>query len=200
MAGCSLSNGLHEKVNEDWRLAQRIRGSEASPLHRKIFGDAPLDGKLYRDFFERRVQEIKGEGLGFASCHGALACHTEGKTVRLSKNYDSLPIPPVIRLSFLIHEARHIEGFSHVHCPAPLIDSEGKDVVSPYQKIDLGGQESCDREELGAYGIQIVMLKNIAKYCVTCSDETRTQADLYANFLMNLILSPLAKKHLEHDF
>jgi hypothetical protein len=179
-------------VNEDWRFAQTIRGKRASALHRKLFGDAPLDGNLYRDYFDRRVQSVDGEGIGFASCHGALACHTGGRSIRLSDSYGALSIPPVIRLSFLIHEARHVDGVNHVECPVGY--------VSPYQKVQLEGKLECDLDENGVYGPQIVMLKNIALYCESCTSEVREQARRYSVALMNLILSPESRKRLSDDF
>jgi hypothetical protein len=192
ISGCALSDALQSTVNQDWKFAQTIRGTAASPLHRKIFGDGPLDGKLYRDFFDRRVDRIEAEGFGFASCDGALACNGGDRIVHLSKSYGTLDVPPVIRLSFLIHEARHVDGYTHEICPAMR-------EKSPYQNISLSGKRSCDDSALGAYGVQIVMLRNIAEYCDSCSSLTRSDARSYSAYLMTLILSDRARSLLFTD-
>ena len=191
LSGCALSQLNQKAVDDDWRLADNIHGSAASPLHRKIFGDEPLDGSAYRKFFLKRVKNVSQEGIGFASCHNALAC-TESDIVRISKQYSSLEIPSIIRLSFLIHEARHAEGWKHVICPK-------SNLKSPYQGLSMSGKEECDENEWGAYGTQIVMLGNVANSCTSCTEKTRNSAKKYSEFLINLILSPESREALRKD-
>jgi hypothetical protein len=170
-----------------------MKGNGATPLHRRIFGDGSLDGAQYKRFFDARVTRLEGEGIGFASCHGAFACSTASGTVRLSDHYVEPEIPAVVRLSFLVHEARHAEGWGHETCPAGT-------PRSPFQNASLAGARECDPTELGANGVQIVMLKNIARYCTTCADELRHEADTFADFLLQLITSESARKILAADF
>jgi hypothetical protein len=191
---CSLSPEVRTTYRTDLEFASSIRGKDASPLHRQIFGDHGLDGKDYVSFFLARVQEVKGEGVLFASCRGAFACNNGNHEVRLSTQYVDARVPRIIRLSLLIHEARHSEGWPHEICP-----SGPESMSSQILGIDLHGKQACDPGALGAYGVQFVMLKNIQRFCETCSRQERTDAGKFADSLPALILEPKAKAILLQD-
>ena len=189
--GCSLPRGVKSRVRSDLEFAHSIHGIDATPLHRGIFGDGPLNGDRYVSFFEKRVTRIEGEGILFASCKGALACHAGGTEIRLSKNYARLGLPQVVRLSYLLHEARHSEGWPHVKCPPG--------VHAPFTGVSLEGKKACDSSSLGAYGIQIVMLRNIEKFCGSCEKSVRQESGRFADALMDLIVSQSARHALVED-
>lgn len=190
-AGCALPRATGSVVDSDLLWAGTIRGTSVSPLHRQIFGSALLDGRDYVRFFRERVDHITGEGILFAGCRGALACHGGARTVRVSSDYAELPIPRVIRLSYLLHEARHTEGWPHEKCEGP-----GR---TRYQGLALDGLDACESSALGAYGIQIVMLRNVARSCESCDARTRHEAADYADDLLKRINSREARDLLEND-
>lgn len=203
MSACAPSASVRASVDDAWHLADSIRGESASPLHRKIFGGSALEGDRYRAYFERRVTEIRAEGVAFASCRGAVACSSgggpDGGTIRVSERFAEPALPDYVRLSLLIHEARHAEGATHVVCPNPLIDPAGHELKSPFQGFVFSGQTECDSDENGAYGPQIVLLENIAGHCSSCDASLRGEARAYGDFLISLILSPDAREKLRQD-
>jgi hypothetical protein len=104
-----------------------------------------------------------------------------------------------VRLSLLLHEARHTDGWPHEKCPEPFLDGEGKEVVSPYGGRSLSGAPACDSNAEGSYGLQYVMLKNIEAHCDSCSSNERSQAAQFARFTLQLIQSPAAREKLLTD-
>jgi hypothetical protein len=193
VSACSLNEQTRQRLSSDWELCDSLRGSSASPLHAKIFGEGPVSGSRYHAYFTERAGAVQGEGILYASCHGAFACSQADGPVRVSNAYGQLDLPPVLRLSFLIHEARHAEGVRHERCP------EGVSLVSPYQKVDLRGAQECDANEWGAYGVQYVWLTNIAHHCTSCSATERKQALDYSGFILRLVNSPDARARLISD-
>lgn len=198
--GCALSPALRRQADSDLEWGRSLRGAEASPLHRKLFGDSPLDGRLYEAFFKQRVTRLAKAGT-FTGCAGAIACHGAWKTVRLTEKYADPRLPQVVRLSLLLHEARHSDDGSHDHfvCPGSIRGPDGGPLRSPYLDVEVGGLRACDEEPLGAYGLQIVMLRNIQRYCGNCEPAVKTEAGRYADFLMNLIRSEEARRELLAD-
>jgi hypothetical protein len=192
LTACALAPALRERMDDDFRFADRVHGRSATPLHRRIFGDSPIDGSLYRKFFESRVSKVVGENTIYGSCRGFTACHGGAHVVQLSDRYGDPAIPQVARLSLLVHEARHSDGFSHVTCPASVGPSH-------YLQLPLAGREACDVTALGGYGVQYVLLKNIERYCESCTSEDRIEAGRFADSLLQQILSPEERELLLRD-
>jgi hypothetical protein len=102
---------------------------------------------------------------------------------------------PLYRLATLIHEARHSDcktpftnedvervraakpprnvscGYTHVICPAMLHMSDGTAEPHPY-----AGWPGCDSVPWGAYAVEGVFAKSVAKSCVNCSESDRQDA------------------------
>lgn len=196
---CALPETSRAHVDQAWRLADKIRGRSSSVLHQEIFGAGPLDGSAYRRFFDQRVRSIQEEGIFFASCHGAFACYEGRGLVRLSKKFAEMEIPPVIRLSLLVHEARHADGFGHETCPDPFAGEDGRELKSFYDRVPLAGKPACETSSQGSYATQWVMLKNIERFCDSCDPETRKAAADFSAYLLQLIRSPSARAELLAD-
>jgi hypothetical protein len=192
--GCALPAETRARIDEDLKYCEGLEGGPASALHKSFFAADRIDGAAYRRFFETRIREIEGEGVLFASCGGAMACTDRGGRMRVSRRYAELGMPRLLRVSLLIHEARHAEGWAHERCP-----SDGAALDAPFQKTDLRGAEACDATELGALGTQYVWLRDVASACSSCSSEERRQALDYSDFVLSLITSPQARERLRPE-
>lgn len=186
LTGCALPPRVARQLDADLRRCSELRGGQiAEPeasVHRALFGTSRVDGVAYRAYFDRSVREIRGEGWLSSSCHGALACMDRSGTLRLSSDYADLEtIPPLIRISLLLHEARHAQGWEHEAC------SEQAPESSPYQGASLRARRACDPTDEGANGTQLHWLRAIAASCENCSDRERKQALDYTRFLAQLI-------------
>jgi len=197
---CALPGPLRRQADSDLAFARTLRGPDASPLHRKLFGDSPLDGGLYEAFFKARVTHLRGAGV-LTGCADAIACHGAMKTVRLTERYADPRLPQIVRLSLLLHEARHSDdgSYDHFTCSSKLQGPDGRPLRSPYLDVEVGGLRACDEDPLGAYGVQIVMLRNVQRFCETCEPEVKAEARRYADFLMNLVVSEEARRELASD-
>ncbi|HAZ07231.1 MAG TPA: hypothetical protein DCZ01_01635 [Elusimicrobia bacterium] len=192
---------IRTQMSGDMEFVSAIRAEEASGLHRNIFGS--VDGRDYLRFFSDRIESIDMGSCGDSI--GAVACvyGWNSSKMWLAKGYALLNIPQISRIGIVFHEARHTEdahdNWPHALCPTPFKDESGNDVRGIFSGVLLAGKEGCDTTPFGAYGTGLVMLKNISKYCVNCTDKVRMDAGLYADDLLRRIIDPAAVKTIQDD-
>lgn len=193
---------IQKQMLADLAFIKGLAGEKATALHKKIFG--AVSGADYAKFFETRVSAI-----GMNSCGGgnAVACvipFRDPSKMWLTQNFIRFSHPQVSRMMVVYHEARHTEtknwNWGHATCPTPFRDENGKDMKSIWTGATLAGEPACDETPLGSYGSSTIMLKNISKYCVNCTDKVRMDAGLYADDQMGRIIDADAKKEMKDDF
>lgn len=193
---------IQTQMRADLAFVAQIKGSGATPLHRKIFG--LVDGAAYAEFFETRVSLIGMSGCGSGNAVACVMPMLGHSRMWLSKNYIKFSHPQISRMMVVYHEARHTEMskffWSHAKCPSPFKDAQGNDMKSIWTGAMLAGEPACDKTPLGSYGSSAIMLKNIAKYCTNCTDKVKMDASLYADDQMGRIIDARAKRQMQDDF
>ncbi len=165
-----------------------VEGAGGSPLHRKIFA-GPVDGQVYRDWFEARVRKIV---LVKDDCSFTARIDSEGEVgVMLISSCANLSPDPENRfywLSVLFHEARHMEAQNGYWKHRVCLD-------------ELSGMASaCDDSPLSAYGLEKVLAANIVSHCQNCTSDFKSQAQEIYDFEANWRkLSPTAEKAIRRD-
>lgn len=185
---------------DDLTMIGTIQSAEASDLHKQIFG--AVDGQTYTQFFDTRVNSI-----GMDSCGGgnAVACvyPSRGKRMFLTQNYVNFSHPQIARLMILFHEARHTEAASgnwmHATCPTPFVDEAGKEIRSIWTGARLAGQPACDITPRGSYGSSMILLKNVSKFCSSCSEKVKMDAGIYADDQFKRVINTRAKQDIVDD-
>ena len=87
------------------------------------------------------------------------------------------------RISTILHEARHCEtpnstSWPHVFCP-------DEDPTKDYP--------GCDETILGAYGVEVIFLKNLKKNCESCGDKVKRDAEIYGDAYEGQIIDASVK-------
>ncbi len=176
---------------------REVKVDHPSPLHNQVFGAG--DG-VYLRFFEQRVKSFSmGDCAG---SKGAIACVISSKDptkVWLTEKYLTYNAEPIQRVAILLHESRHTEGFHHVVCPDSFDDGLGHGIESFVGDREFAGDPACDDKMLGAYGIEIIFLRNIARSCTTCAQSSRDTADVEAIDGYRRIIDSAARKALFAD-
>lgn len=197
-----VPKALRAQILGDLGFLLGMRGSESTLRHREVFG--PLDGIAYLRYLEDRVRSVgmdDGEDIKTIAYVDPRADPTK---VRLAKGYVAYDLPQIVRASALVHEARHTEPsnsyWAHTDCPSPFKDENGKDVRGRLTGQLLAGQPHCDDTPIGAYGVEAIMLKNIAMFCATCSGKVRMDAALYGEDKYKRIFGQSARRALQDDF
>ncbi|MDD5656975.1 MAG: hypothetical protein PHF00_06940 [Elusimicrobia bacterium] len=204
-SGCTMDpdvpGEIQEQLRADLKFIKRLRGTAGSRLHQKIFG--AVDGRVYGEFFEKRVKAV---GLGNCGDSNAVACvypFSNPTKMWLTPNYIKFHHPQIARLMIIFHESRHTEtengNWRHAKCPQPFLDGSGKEIRSIWTGASLAGERACDVTPLGSYGSSLIMLKNISKYCVNCTDKMRFDAGLYADDQLKRMVDPAARRDIYVD-
>jgi len=196
--GPDLPCGLQKKLLSSFEWLKKVKLVKTSPLHQSFFGSGQT-GQVYLDFVFRADQftykMLDSNSSTVARVYGGRPI------VETTQNLFARQEHFIDDLSFLIHEARHIqvgEGrFGHVRCPEGALD--GRAIVGHVSGVDLVGSKACDLSPRGAYAHQIVMLSNISKNCSTCTADERKRAAFVAEQLLQRIVSPAAKSQLLGD-
>lgn len=190
-----VSAELKAQVLADLGWMSQVEGSRTSPLHEEIFG--PVNGGGYSQWFNARVFYF-----GVDSCGGgnAVACVKSkyANKVFVTGQYIQGKAPQVGRLMTLFHEARHTEKdngmWSHSRCPSNF----------PYRSIWTGarlrGKTACDSSAYGSYASASVLLNNLAKFCVNCTEKVRADAKLYSDDQVKRVVGATAAARLKEDF
>jgi len=192
---------IQKQMIEDLSFINSIEGTDNSSLHQQIFGK--VSGPVYTTFFEQRVT-----GIGMHSCGGgkAVACvipmYSSSK-MWLTENFVKFSHPQVSRMMVVFHEARHTEvknrNFPHATCPVPFKDADGQDMKSIWTGATLAGEPACDKTPFGSYGSSLIMLKNIQKFCLNCTDKVKMDAGLYADDQFKRIIDQNAIQAIKKD-
>jgi len=172
----TVSEGLRNQVKGDLALMDGIRMSRSSRLHDEIFG-IPNRG-MHLDWFTSRVSFF-----GFSDCGGsggAVACVQVRNTRKIwvTRNYVEIEHPQIARIMTLFHEARHTEAENRnwPHSRCPLFFKE----KSIWTGKSLNWHYACDRTEYGSYSSASVLLNNVSRFCVNCTDKLKLDATIYS--------------------
>jgi hypothetical protein len=195
----NVSTPTRIQLLNDMAFVQGLKGNGVSALHEKIFG--PVAGPAYLRFFNSRVKAVGLDEQDTAP--GEMAYVSESPRMWLTPNYVHYNMAQIVRVQIVFHESRHTESehhyWPHVNCPVPFLDDDGKDVRGIITGTLLAGLEACDTTPIGAYGIELIMAKNIQKYCTTCTDKVKMDAGLYADDTLKRIINPAAKQAIRED-
>lgn len=178
---------LRREILSDFGFLDSIQGNRATPLHQKIFGEGPLDGRRYTQFLRKYIRTFT-----FSSAESPYQVTTDGdRNVFVFSSYLHFArhVSQFSRAVNFLHEAYHNSGkFHHTKCPTPFRDERGHDIVTTVGGIPLAGLYACDNSFEGSYAIEIIMAKNIERYCDNCSENLRREAGAYADDLMKRIV------------
>jgi len=193
---------IQAQMRADMAFMGTIKGSGATPLHKKIFG--AVDGAAYLKFFNTRVSGIGMDDCGSAKAVACVIPFQDPSKMWLTQNFIKFDHPQISRMMIVFHEARHTESkngnWSHATCPTPFLDANGKDMVSIWTGATLAGEPACDVTPLGSYGSSTILLKNVQKYCANCTDKVKMDAGLYADDQLGRITDDGAKQEMLADF
>ena len=191
----NVADDLKTQVLTDFTFAQSITSTKQSPLHQEIFGK--VDGTNYLAWLQSHVQFF---GVDRCGGGGAVACVKPeyANKIWVTGNYIYIDHPQVARLMTIFHEARHTESdhnnWPHAQCPSDF----------PYRSIWTGksvaGSYACDDTEYGSYSSASVMLNNISKFCESCTDKVKADAQLYSDDQVKRVVDDQAAARLKQDF
>lgn len=195
---------LKQQILQDFEAVKSLNGANSSALYKQIFANRNLNGADLLAFLEKRITNMDLDDCGGGPT--AVACvisWVSSDTMWITPNYVKFNMPQIFRISALFHESRHTEiendGWSHVNCPVPYLDDNGKDIVGIFSGAKMEGVPACDETPLGAYGMQVVLLKNVEKNCANCSDKVKMDAKLYSDDNTNRLSNLEARKQLKDD-
>ncbi len=196
----NVPEDIRQQTRDDLSFIDSIKSEQTSQLHLNIFGT--VDGTNYKKFFEDRVNQI---GMNDCGSSKAVACVIPwfSHKIWLTDNYVKFEHPQIARLMVVYHESRHTEdengNWGHAYCPTPFIGEDGQPVRSIWTGSDLAGEPACDSTPYGSYGSSMIMLKNISKFCTTCTEKVKMDAGIYADDQFKRITSPDAKQAILDD-
>jgi hypothetical protein len=182
-------------LRSDFNLLKSMKGVQASALSDTIFGtNGKFDGEVYLKFFLDRVDDIE-----FGGCPAeAVACQVPGTRIsHLTSLYAT--IPPVVRLSTLLHESIHGSSFGdHASCPSVLVDEFGA-VVKTTTAVPIAGLKACADNISDPYVAQYIFLQNIVSNCLTCTQSAKADAKQFLLNLKPLIINADVLKAIKED-
>jgi hypothetical protein len=185
----------------DMNFIGSVQGSTASGLHQRIFGS--VTGQTYLNFFNTRIHKVGKNGCGDKNAVACVIPFMASDKMYITDNYIKFSHPQVARSMVVFHESRHSEvkngNWAHAHCPQPFNDSAGNTIASIWTGAILAGEPACDITPFGSYGSSMIMLKNISKYCVNCSEKVRMDAGIYADDQFKRIINPQAIAAIKQD-
>jgi hypothetical protein len=207
-AGLDFSKQVPENIKtqmtQDLGLVDKLEGGKTSSNYIKIFSKDKLIGTELTKFFTKRVHSVDmsdcGGGDGVGACVNP---NIDSNKMFLTKNYVSFSIPQIYRISLVFHESRHTENensnWFHENCPVPYLDENGHDIVGIISGTKMEGRPACDDQNLGAYGLQATLLKNVANACTNCTEKILTDAKIFGDDTVNRISNLAARKQLKDD-
>jgi hypothetical protein len=191
---------IQTQFKNDLQFMNAIVGGGTSVLHQSIFG--AVTGGTYKKFFEDRVRRV---GMSDCGSPNAVACviMLVPRTMFLTQNYIKFSHPQIARLMVIYHEARHTEisrgGWPHARCPVPFVDANGQPMKSIWTGAELAGQPACDVTPMGSYGSSLILLKNLQKFCTSCTEKVRMDAGLYADDQLGRVIDDKARRDIQRD-
>jgi hypothetical protein len=188
------------QIEGDLKFISSVQGSKVSPLHDKVFGK--MQGSNYATWFMNRIALIDYT-TGDDGTVAFVIPQIDSTRLFLTGNYVTANAPQIARLMVIFHEARHTESIGnywpHATCPSPFTNAMGADVKSIWTNLPLSGESACDTQVLGAYGVSIILLQNIANNCESCSEKVKLDANLYAQDQLLRITDKEAQTSLRVD-
>lgn len=197
----NVPQNIQDQMVADLEFIKTIQSSTQSDLHKQIFG--AVNGADYYRFFDSRVTLI-----GMNECGGgnAVACVIPlfgSSKMWLTQNFVKFSHPQISRMMVVFHEARHTEransNWPHANCPTPFLDENGQPIKSIWTGSDLAGQAACDSTPFGSYGSSMIMLKNVSKFCTSCTDKVKMDAGIYADDQFKRVTHAGAKQKIIDD-
>ena len=193
-----VPQNIQTQFSKDIDYSSSLTLSAPTPLHKQVFG---TEQTPYGKFFQDRISKVGYEETEDIAV--AFVSPWIDNKMFLTQNFLKFSHPQIARLMIFFHEARHTEKsqghWSHAYCPDPFLDKNGKEVTSIWTGSPLAGEAGCDTKALGAYGISVIMLKNIAKSCTNCNEKVKMDADLYSTDQLNRLINPAAVKQILSD-
>ncbi len=181
---------LYSELNNSLMFLDRIELSKTSPLFKKFFKTSILD------FLSSNIKGFEWDNL-LGTPNAPIAMATgPGKEPEINVGFNFLKphFSLVERSSILIHEARHNQHIKYDHkvCPSdfPYSSSSG---------VPLANEAACEDIVDGSYGVQIVFLTNVSRYCTNCDEQTKKIASSLANEYLKRIISNSAKRTIIND-
>ena len=195
----SVTPEVKQLILGDLDFLSQIQMTGETAMHLTVFGG--YGGSVYSRWLDQRIQKYGGmtERVEMASFH-------PGSPAELWITLDYIGnVPSMGRISIYMHEARHSEGgyaamYPHVQCPRDFKDKSGNEIQGRFTGVKIAGRDGCDDVKFGAYGIQLLMMKNIAKFCTkeTCTQVQKDQAALYADDYLARIADTRGKSFSAH--
>jgi hypothetical protein len=199
--GSSVPAQVQTRVKADIEFIGSVTGSAPSALHQKIFGK--IDGATYVNWFQSRIDTFEYDQDRTDGAVAYVDPSQSDSTMFVTKYFVNNNQPQIARLLVMFHEARHTEAASgfwtHVMCPVPFLDDNGKDMVSIFTGIKLEGKPGCDSTAIGAYGSSLILLKNISLSCTSCTSKVKMDAGIYADDQVGRLINPSAKQKIRQD-
>jgi hypothetical protein len=196
-----VPSDIQSQMTADLAFIQTIQGSQASGLHKQIFGG--VDGPTYSQFFNSRVTAVGLNDCGDAKAVACVIPFFDSSKMWITQNYIKFSHPQIARLMVVFHESRHTENdngnWPHATCPTPFVDKDGKEIVSIWTGATLAGEAACDSTPFGSYGSSMIMLKNISKFCTNCGDKVKMDAGIYADDQFKRITDAGAVQQITQD-
>jgi hypothetical protein len=181
---------LYEVLKSDFSYLSRIRFSKTTKLFKEIFG-SNLVGHILKHVHEVDWDNtLSGQRAPIASASGVL----QSPYISFGENYLGDHFSRIERVGIIIHEAQHnvSDDFAHVLCP---YNFEGRSTSG----LPLAQLPACEENYNGSYGAQVIFLKNIAKYCITCTSEEMKVADEIAKNYQQRIIGRDARAMIYYD-
>jgi hypothetical protein len=152
-------------IKKDLKALASLKGGAGSPLHQEIFR-GPVEGETYVSWFTDRIKRIvyspcmnSERIIAAASSRGDMFVAGRYFDARSVNDAQGVSDPQLYRLSVLLHEARHVEGFDHVACTL-----KKKVSGDPFALPNSYDTDNCDNTEVGAYGTQVIFMYNVAQF------------------------------------
>ena len=196
-----VPKNIQDQMRSDLDFVKTIKSNSQSDLHKEIFGE--VSGETYSQFFESRVSAVGLNGCGNSNAVACVIPFMDPSKMWLTNNYIKFSHPQIARLMIVFHESRHTESqnenWQHARCPQPFLDASGQDMKSIWTGASLAGEPACDTTPYGSYGSSLIMLKNVSKYCVNCSEKVKMDAGIYADNQFTRITDSEARSKIQQD-
>jgi len=196
----NVPEAVKAQLGADLKFVATVQGSDATKLHQQIFG--AIQGKNYFNFFVSRVKSIGLDAKMTGNAVAYVSPMMDSSKMWLTNNYIKFSHPQIARLMVVFHEARHTEdgngNWHHAYCPTPF-ELDGKEVLSIWTGSSLAGEPACDATPLGSYGSSTIMLKNISKFCTSCTGKVKEDAGMYADDQFKRITNAKARQQMLED-
>ena len=189
-AQLTISDQVRNSVLKNLNFLASLKFEKTSPLFNFFFGEHGsvslmeyLNSNIDNFYYDPRLS-------GFRAPTGSA---DGNRGVGFGVNYLQSHFSRVEKASGIIHEARHNQGpFQHELCPPDFR-------YSSTSGVRLAGLPACDTTPFGAYGVQIIFLRNVARYCSNCDLETKRAAREVAENALHRILDRQARETLVDD-